>query len=665
MLAVLVLLALLPLGAVAAAAGPGPRTSSAPRSPYDLVHRCFRLVDPGGRQVVAQDGFYRAEKATGTPFFLQATGLGRYLLYDPRRQVLTSSDAPAQASDGPGPDSVWAPERISRWGLVLRHVASGRRLAVNSDGTLWASNGPGTRFAFVPARGCAAFPEAEVDAVGTPRGGRLRDGTVRGLVDAHLHITADLRAGGRTIYGSAFSPYGIADALGHDADEHGPRGALDVTGNLLREGTPVGTHDTDGWPTFTGWPTYDTNTHQQVYYRWLQRMWLAGLRITTAMLVEDQPLCRLEPFRNHSCDEGDTIALEARRMWALQDYVDAQEGGPGRGWLRIVTSPAQARRVVEQGKLAVVLGVESSNPFGCSQFRGRPACDRSEIDRGIARFRALGVRSVFLAHWVDNALGGAALEGGSKGQLIGAMNTEQTGEFFRTGRCPEAGQGEEVTPAAPVPLPLLGQGVPVYPPGKQCNTRGLTDLGRYAVARLIANHMLIEADHLSEVGRLQLLALAERARYPLVSSHTDTGGYWTVRDLRRLVAIGGFVTATISDAPHLAARALALRTAAGPSLRGIGLGTDTGGFADLPAPVPPTVARPLAYPFTSYDGRVLFTRQRTGSRVFDLNTDGVAHYGLLADELAQLRTVRGGASAAALLFGSAEAYLRTWARTGA
>ena len=44
-----------------------------------------------------------------------------------------------------------------------------------------------------------------------------------------------------------------------------------MTGNLLRTGLPFGTHDTHGWPTFAGWPINDTNTHQQIYYSWLQR----------------------------------------------------------------------------------------------------------------------------------------------------------------------------------------------------------------------------------------------------------------------------------------------------------------------------------------------------------------------------------------------------------
>ena len=61
----------------------------------------------------------------------------------------------------------------------------------------------------------------------------------------------------------------------------------------------------------------------------------------------------------------------------------------------------------------------------------------------------------------------------------------------------------------------------------------------------------------------------------------------------------------------------------------------------------------------------MFGRQRTGERVFDLNTDGVAHYGLFADLLADVERRTGGAKALGLLFRSAEAYLRTWRRTGA
>jgi microsomal dipeptidase-like Zn-dependent dipeptidase len=76
------------------------------------------------------------------------------------------------------------------------------------------------------------------------------------------------------------------------------------------------------------------------------------------------------------------------------------------------------------------------------------------------------------------------------------------------------------------PGPLAEEGMPSYPPGPQCNVKGLSKLGAYAIRRLIDRHMLIEADHLSERARARVLEIAERRRYPLISSHTGTGGTW-------------------------------------------------------------------------------------------------------------------------------------------
>ena len=266
----------------------------------------------------------------------------------------------------------------------------------------------------------------------------------------HLHITANQRAGGAVIYGEPFDPYGISEALGHDADVHGADGSADVTGNLLRTGLPFGTHDTHGWPTFSGWPVNDTVTHQQTYYVWLQRAWMAGERLVVAQTVEDQPICEIEPVKVHSCDETEAVRQQIQTLRGLQGYVDAQAGGKGKGWFRLVYNPRQARAAIEKGRLAVLIGIESSNLFGCSEQAGQPECSRRDVDRGIRRARALGVRSVFPMHWTDNAFGGSALEGGAKGLFINVLEAFQTGHYFRTGPCPEPGQGEETGHSQPV-----------------------------------------------------------------------------------------------------------------------------------------------------------------------------------------------------------------------
>jgi hypothetical protein len=85
-----------------------------------------------------------------------------------------------------------------------------------------------------------------------------------------------------------------------------------------------------------------------------------------------------------------------------------------------------------------------------------------------------------------------------------------------------------------------------------------------------------------------------------------------------------------------------------------------GGVAEgrPPCRAPSTRSRTDASP----SARAPSKRERTGERVFDLNRDGVAQYGLYADLLAYVRRQPGGLAAEALLFRGAEAYLRTWER---
>jgi hypothetical protein len=642
--------------AAALAVASGPPAAGRGIAARELANHCFVLRSAStGQHVVAAGDGYRVDQRrlrSAAAFFLKPSGLGRYLPFDGNGLLISARDADGVGRDAaPGPPTEWAISRASKRAWALRSTATGRQLARSSTGSL-VTGQPGSRgadrlFTLVRARGCRAFPEAAAGATGPPSKGAARNGTVAGFADVHLHITADQRAGGRVVYGEPFNRFGIAEALGHDADDHGSDGSLDITGNLLRNGTPTGTHDTHGWPTFAGWPTFDTNTHTQAYYVWLKRAWMAGERLVVAQTVEDEPLCRLEALRARpSCDETESIRLQIRELRGLQDYVDAQAGGRGRGWFRLVYDPAQARRVIKRGQLAVVIGIESSDLFGCSERLDQPQCTRADIDRGLDEFHRLGVRSLFPVHWVDNAFGGAAIEGGDKGTFISVMELQQTGHPFRTGPCPEAGQGEEG----------------LLPGARECNTKGLTDLGEHLIRRMIDRHMLIDVDHLSERARLRVLDIAEAERYPLVSSHTNTGGLWTASDLNRLYALGGLASARPAQAKELAAEILEhWGHRSGRFYSGVPLGTDTGGFSTLPAPRPDAGQVPLRYPFRLYQCKVTFGRQRSGARTYDLNTDGVAHYGLYADLLADMQQ-RTGTRAFVPLLRSAEAYLQMWGR---
>jgi hypothetical protein len=327
-----------------------------------------------------------------------------------------------------------------------------------------------------------------------------------------------------------------------------------------------------------------------------------------------------------------------------------------------------------RGKLAVVIGVESSFPLDCRAQRGRARCSVAQVDRRLAALRAIGVRSLFIAHWADNGFAGAAAEGGVKGKFINAMQRIETGRWLEVGACPHPGQGEELAPITPLEIGVVKQFFPAagvlegapqpgYAPGRRCNVRGLTALGRHLVRRMIATGTLVELDHMSERARDEVLKMLERAGRPAVSGHNGTGGAWTTGQLKRLTALGGVASQTPESGARLAgAIAGRERYRTAGRLFGVGLGTDTGGFAALPGAPEDAAANPLHYPFRVAGGGILFDRQRTGDRTFDLNTDGVAHYGLVPDLLADMERRPQGRRAIGLLFRSAEAYLRMWER---
>lgn len=635
--------ALAGLGLASAAAGTGGEPRSAPRveASSGVANRCLSLATPDGRFVVVRgDQGYGADAASETDadaFHLKPTGLGTHLIQDRDRALMAAGEQGAIVrAQAPTPAAEWAVSDLGRRGLILFNPATSRFAVVDpATGALaLAAAEVPPRFVTAERRRCARYPEAKVGARGTPGDTTNRDGGVFGIADAHMHVTANLRAGGMVISGEPFHPYGVPEALGRDAEVHGSDGSLDATGSLLR-GDP-GSHDTNGWSSFSGWPVHDTYTHQQAYYVWVERMWKAGLRFLVAQAVEDTALCELQPRRSHSCDETETVKLAIAELRELEAYIDAQAGGPGRGWFRLVTTPRQARRVIAEGKLAVIIGMETSSPLGCEEFQGEPQCSREDIDRVLGELHELGVRSIFIAHWTDNAYSGAALQSGEQGAFIGLFQQMTTGHPFATQPCGEADEAEGT-----------------------CNAKGFTEEGRYLLERLIERRMLIEADHLSQAARATVLEIAEANDYPLVSSHTYTGGEWTREQLRRLYALGGVATATPETAPEWAQKINAIRAQAGAGSRGaVALGSDTGGFAALPGP---REGADLAYPF-SLNG-VRFKRQRTGERTYDLNADGVAHYGLFADLIADTAGEPGGRAALRSLYRSAEAYLRMWERT--
>ncbi|MFE1234566.1 discoidin domain-containing protein [Streptomyces sp. NPDC059442] len=499
-------------------------------------------------------------------------------------------------------------------------------------------------------------PDSEIDVVGEPFKGTNAQGEVRGFVDAHNHIMSNEAFGGRLICGKAFSEGGVADAL-KDCPEHYPDGSLAVFDFITKGGD--GKHDPNGWPTFKDWPAHDSLTHQQNYYAWVERAWRGGQRVLVNDLVTNGVICSVYFFKDRSCDEMTSLRLQARKMYEMQDYIDKMYGGAGKGWFRIVLDSAQARDVIKQGKLAVVLGVETSEPFGCKQILDIAQCDRADIDRGLDELHRLGVRSMFLCHKFDNALCGVRFDQGALGTAINVGQFLSTGTFWQTETCkgPQHDNpiGLAAAPKAEAELPA-GVAVPSYASDAQCNTRGLTELGEYAVRGMMKRKMMLEIDHMSVKGAGRALDILESESYPgVISSHSWMDLNWT----ERVYALGGFIAQYMSGSEAFSAEAKRTDALRDKYHVGYGYGTDMNGVGGWPGPRGADTPNPVRYPFRSTDGGSVIDRQTTGQRTWDLNTDGASHYGLVPDWIEDVRLV-GGQGVVDDMFRGAESYLDTW-----
>lgn len=498
-------------------------------------------------------------------------------------------------------------------------------------------------------------PDSRINVTGEPFTGTNSAGEVRGFVDAHNHLFSNEAFGGRLICGKVFSTAGVADAL-KDCPEHYPDGTLAIFDYITHGGD--GKHDPVGWPTFKDWPAYDSMTHQANYYAWIERAWRGGQRVLVNDLVTNGVICSVYPFKDRSCDEMTSIRLQAKLTYQLQDYVDAMYGGAGKGWFRIVTDTAQARQVIQQGKLAVILGVETSEPFGCKQILDIAQCSKADIDKGLDELYDLGVRSMFLCHKFDNALCGVRFDEGGLGTAINVGQFLSTGTFWKTEKCTGPQHDNPIGTAASeaeADLPA-GTDVPEYDENAQCNVRGLTDLGEYAVQGMMKRKMMLEIDHMSVKATGQVLDMFEAASYPgVLSSHSWMDLNWT----ERVYSLGGFVAQYMHSSQEFSEEAERTDALRAKYDVGYGYGTDFNGIGDHPAPRGSDAAQGVTYPFKSVDGGSVIDRQTTGQRTFDFNTDGAAHVGMIPDWIEDIRLV-GGQGVVDDLFRGAESYLDTW-----
>ncbi|MBH25152.1 MAG: hypothetical protein CMH57_12005 [Myxococcales bacterium] len=701
---------------------------------YGFAGGCYTIEaqapnsDTSAFLTATEEGFaFSADTASeASRFHMRASDLGTYLLYDAEARYVVASEPGEPLTreaellsdvmlldDDYLPGAQWAlegsvrdPERFQ-----LRHLKSGGYLTATGLGSRLHD---AALLTLSEATGCADHPELSLDARGEVEPRQFEDGAVFGFAEPHTHIMSNFGFGGGGIFhGAAFHPLGVQHALPSCEPFHGAEGRQDLLGygfgrrqdfaNLLEAlvtgELPEPDHATAGWPEFTDWPNGpDSPTHQTQYYMWIKRAWMSGLRLLVQHGTSNQTICELIVGSNiqqvrYSCNDMVAIDRGIDETWRMERYIDAQNGGPGEGWFRVVTSPAEAREVINQGKLAVVLGIEVSNLFNCvlTPPEGEARCDEGDILEALDTYHEKGVRAIFPVHKYDNVFS----PGDGHRGIFEAANFIQTGHWsdFTQEDCPTRGPGfdrgglefanlneprdmyladapADVSAFVEDPIDALltyaDRLLPESADGDWCKKGNLTPQGDFLIRELMRRGMIIEVDHLPRRSYVEAMAMLEANDYPPVGTHGNNDG-------GRVYALGGISTSRFSRCANPnrpGSRGDNRRSRVALSVEQGGypaepFSYDLNGFAGAPDGrfgedgCGREQTDPVLYPFTSYAGDVTFTEPRLGERAVDYNTEGLVHIGMFPELIEDIRHDVGDEELEPL-FRSAEAYLRMW-----
>ena len=692
-----------------APAAPSPsaaQINTAQNSVHDLAQGCYAIQSPANGKYMNrfdQGGLvdnglsyqFKATSAAGAArFYFKPTSYFHYMLTDQDGRYL-ASHLPNEVSAGryAGKFAQWrigghfqndGSYRYSFHGIGLNKV-----LRHNYGGIGWYANGGAyvldilnptngnseTGFNLVAQNDCKPFPEADLNVDESVSQTSDVNLPVRGAIDPHTHITSYEFMGGKFLHGEPFSPWGIETALRDSKEIHGPSGALDFIGNLMGFNDVNHRYDTRGYPDFPQWPARQSLSHMQYYYKWVERAHKGGLKMMVSLLVENEVLCNVQKTINpaswinpNNCQTSKSIDLQIQRLNEMEAYIDAQQGGPGEGFFRLVSTPAEARQVIADGKMAILMGIEASELFDCGI---RDHCTKETIEAQLQKVYNAGVRTLYPTHRFDNQFGGARQEDG----FINVGQWLATGRFFETETCDAETRGRYFKSGFPligdVPvikdiLNLIGLN-PVYDESQPlCNQYGLSDLGVYLVNRMIDMGMIIEMDHMSTKTANAVMEIVQARNYSgVISGHSwlNSAADGSPHAVHQGIATqGGILAPYNSPSTSLKGgidRYLALyeNTA---YLKAVPFSTDMGGIGNQAPARSDAATNPLLYPFITEEG-IEIDKQVTGNRTFDLNNEGLAHYGLVADHIQDIRE-QTPARIYDSVMNSAEAYLQMWER---
>jgi len=326
-------------------------------------------------------------------------------------------------------------------------------------------------------------------------------------------------------------------------------------------------------------PVHDSNSHVRYSTQWIYEAFNppeahlqdTRLKIMVAYAVESEAMCEQLYYANkgkggpggdgYPCSRGDTFDSMKRQLDALKGWAQANSS-----WMEIAYSGADARRIVNANKLAIVLGVESDYAFGAEDRTFDPT-------QRLQQYHDLGVRTFYLAHKVNSRLAGADIYRAKSevgGKVIRATQAmagcfyvddavakfplkNNVGHMFCNNACGDGHfKGGKLTDACVSRYGELSEvnyanyflghgdgwfnGFAVYPllpgfsgsagsrvvGGVERNNLGLSHDGERVVREAMLRGMIVNIDHVSSRARFEIADISkEFGGYPLNALHNN------------------------------------------------------------------------------------------------------------------------------------------------
>jgi microsomal dipeptidase-like Zn-dependent dipeptidase len=284
----------------------------------------------------------------------------------------------------------------------------------------------------------------------------------------------------------------------------GPAAFSELIGKIEGSGGDTGFHTKRRLPG-NGWPRWDALVHQRGQRNGLLKAHQDGLQVIVVTTGGFAPFCELLPVSNNfGCDE----MADVDRQIALAHQFAANNAA----WVQIALSPQDAMNIINSGKLAMVIAIETTDLFNTLFTDPSNPPDAAAIAAVVQKYYdpPYDVRSVQLAHETDNGFAGAAL----------------INPLFEVFQFAHNRYGQSCVIDTDCARPRLGFDVYEDSDGICKNARGLTPAGESLVQALMDKGMLIDLAHLPERGMLRAYQLAKQnAYYPLFHSHTSSASW--------------------------------------------------------------------------------------------------------------------------------------------